>query len=341
MSVHDSSPYTAGLEHYSSPARRDAVKRLWEEPVTHAIIRKATYSMHPEEPLRVMDIGCGAGDGFQFFADALTGTQISYLGIDIDDGLLNLAKEKFAGAPRTAFVKSDIVEQIPADPVDIYFSCGVPYSHLTEEELKDALRRIFTAIRENRTCSTVVVDVLGRYSIEWAGKWHSSRWNYCMSFFSGDAEVPDSPMTFWGSQELIGCIASAARAARVTVNSVSFVDRSIMVGRHTATRDFNRNIPAYRSLVNNLFEGKSDVKSADLFFPAQLPIGPTAVAAFQQDFHRRWNSVVDQMSQGSVYVPRRVMRYLAEALCSLEHRLSPGLGVGHSLSAIVTVDQAS
>src|SRR6185437_1704822 len=99
MSVHDSSPYTAGLEHYSSPARRDAVKRLWEEPVTHAIIRKATYSMHPEEPLRVMDIGCGAGDGFQFFADALTGTQISYLGIDVDDGLLNLAKEKFAGAP--------------------------------------------------------------------------------------------------------------------------------------------------------------------------------------------------------------------------------------------------
>ncbi|MFF9581289.1 hypothetical protein [Streptomyces achromogenes] len=65
-------------------------------------------------------------------------------------------------------------EYIPDEPYDLYFSSGVPYSHLTPRELTDVLSRIFTAVRRNRTCSVVVVDVLGRYSIEWADRWDRS-----------------------------------------------------------------------------------------------------------------------------------------------------------------------
>ncbi|MEV0444667.1 hypothetical protein AB0I84_28650 [Streptomyces spectabilis] len=55
--------YAPGLDHYASRHRRDAVKRLWEEPVTFSILRAALAQVPTSRSLSVMDIGCGAGEG--------------------------------------------------------------------------------------------------------------------------------------------------------------------------------------------------------------------------------------------------------------------------------------
>ncbi|MBR7671662.1 class I SAM-dependent methyltransferase [Streptomyces daliensis] len=331
--------YAAGVSHYASPGRRDSVKQKWEEPVTHEIIATATGPVPEDSPLRVVDIGCGGGDGLRLFTEALPEAELDYHGIDIDEALLALGRDSTPEGVRALFSRGDMLYDIPDHPADVYFSCGVPYSHLTEEELGHVLRQIFGKIRSNRTSSTVVVDVLGRYSIEWWTKWQESRWDYRMSFFHNGEESVPTPMSFWDSQSLIGCIGRASRDSSTTVNTVSFHDRSIMTGRHTTTGEFNPGLAPYRTLVNHLEDEGDDVRAHDLLFPHETPLAPSAITAFHETFRQKWNEVVEKYSKGSVFVPRDRMKNLAKSLRETERRYSPGLGVGHSLTAVITVDQ--
>ncbi|NLU68385.1 methyltransferase domain-containing protein [Streptomyces sp. HNM0574] len=333
--------YSAGVSHYSSPGRRDAVKRKWEEPVSLRIIEKALAFTGKDGRLRVVDVGCGAGDGLRLI-DSVVGpdAEIAYHGLDLDDRLLALAKSENEGRGGAHFHPGDMRYDIPDEPTDLYFSCGVPYSHLTGDELEDTLRSVMERIRRNRTRSAIVVDVLGRYSLEWQEKWPSYRWDYRMNFFQDGGEVEPTPMSFWSSHDLLQVIAKAVEGAGVRASSVDFVDRSVMVGRHTTTGEFNPDIRPYRNLVNQLEEGRGGVEVADLYFPRKTGLAPTPVMAFHQDFRRTWNSTVDDICGGAVTVPERAAATLAGKLRTVEWRNAPGLGVGHSLSAIVGIDGA-
>ncbi|CAM5722372.1 hypothetical protein SALBM135S_03652 [Streptomyces alboniger] len=200
-----------------------------------------------------------------------------YCGLDMDEALLETARMLHRRRPEAGFVQADMRDHVPQDPYDLYFSSGVPYSHLTPAELTDVLSRIVTAVRRNRTRSVVVVDVLGRFSIEWADMWADQRWNYRMSFFQGGrdadgAQAPSVPMTFWDSFGLRRVIDEACDRAGQRYEKVSFHDRSIMVGLDTQTREFNPDIPPYRLLVNRLERGDETVAPSDLRFP-RLPAG--------------------------------------------------------------------
>ncbi|MFF5471470.1 class I SAM-dependent methyltransferase [Streptomyces achromogenes] len=341
-------PYSGAVSHYTSSKRRDPVKRLWEEPVTRGLLSRALRYVGPLETTRILDVGSGAGEGVNFLL-AMDENQswhsaegrYRYCGLDLDESLLDTARVLHRRRPEVSFVHADMREYIPDEPYDLYFSSGVPYSHLTPRELTDVLSRIFTAVRRNRTRSVVVVDVLGRYSIEWADRWDRQRWDYTMSFFQGgrkeEAPTPTVPMTFWDAWGLRRVIDEACAQAGQHYEEVSFHDRSIMVGRHTQTREFNPGIPPYRLLVNRLERGDDTVEPMDLRFP-YLPTGtaPDRVLNFFDAFQEQWQALLEtdfgRLPDGIA------ASMLACGLRRLEHSMAPGLGVGHSLTALVHLD---
>jgi SAM-dependent methyltransferase len=66
----------------------------------------------------VLDLGCGFGDFFGYLVDA--GMNVSYLGVDINPKLLDVARQKYpAGAFRVADFLSD-----PFEPVDFVVASG-------------------------------------------------------------------------------------------------------------------------------------------------------------------------------------------------------------------------
>ncbi|MFI7101699.1 class I SAM-dependent methyltransferase [Streptomyces sp. NPDC050161] len=331
------------MDHYTSKSRRDPVKRLWEEPVTRSILAEALDHIGPREPVRIMDVGCGTGEGLRLLSslDETKGRALSYCGLDMDRRLLEIARTEFADHDAADFIYGDMRGGIPDSPYELYLSCGVPYSHLAPEELPPVLAGVFRSIKRNRTRSTVVVDVLGRYSLEWMPRWGEARWDYRMSFFRSDQSAGASPMTFWSPADLLECIGQACREAEFPFGEVNFRDRSIMVGRHTETGEFNPALAPYRALVNRLEAGTGDVIADDLRFPDTISAAaPEPVAMFYRQLRERWNAVIEKRHHrhSPPTVSAAAGRYLARELRELEHQLSPGLGVGHSLTAIIHFD---
>jgi SAM-dependent methyltransferase len=342
----DSDDYSDALDHYLSPSRHDPVKSLWEEPATRAMLDDVVAHLAMGGPLRVLDIGCGTGEGLNFLHTGArtrhrtTGRgALHYTGLDPNEAMLNAARWLHDEGDHVRFVQADMREWIPDGPFDLYLSCGVPYSHLTEAELQRVLETVFSAAVHHSRPVAVVIDVLGRYSIEWAPLWHRHRWPYRMSFFSSE-QFPDTEMSTWGGDELRRVLRGAAFEAGCTLSGIDCYDRSIMVGRHTATGEFNSALPPYRRLVNDLVEPHVDVELDDLYFDLALPQAPSAVEAFFHDFAASWNSFIDQARELCCATTSREHRttvlqpMLAHGLHRLEATSQRGLGVGHSLTAV-------
>lgn len=366
--------YAGAIDHYLSSERRDAVKTQWEEPFSQAVFEFAVAAIRPTSTLRVLDVGCGIGDGLSLLSgltqrNPLLAGGIDYVGLDIDAAMLETARIVHLGSRRAQFIQGDIREGVPSDPYDLYLSCGVPYSHLTPSELEWTLADIFSAIRRNRTRSAVIVDVLGRYSVEWLRNWGRARWNYQMTFFESDVEPASTDMSFYSSMSLRPLINAAAERAGCFLEGVTFHDRAVMVGRHSTTGDFNPGLPQYRRLVNSLFDSHEPVDLRELLFAVELPPAPAEVLRFYARFGAAWNarvtrSLYQQQENAAVLVgrdddacgtahaldcaqyPRGAPDFkasmggpaLARRLRHLETTLQDGLGVGHSLIAVIYAD---
>lgn len=340
-------PYKSAQAHYLSPHRRDAVKRLMEEPASRAVLRTALAKLEApaQTPLCVLDVGSGAGDGLNLLTESSSAEPpvipahlLDYVGLDSDEDMVATASSLH---PSAAFVCADIRCDLPEDDFDLYMSCGVPYSHLTPEESTAVLARIFSRAKARRRHTAVIVDVLGRFSIEWTPQWGQRRWNYAMTFFQDATERLQAPMTFYSRPELTAVIADAARAAGVRPRHLSFTDRSILAGRHTSTQTFNPDIPPYRRMLNDLAEGNGEIVAQRLRFQPPPAAAPRAITQFFQEFSARWNSHIDltvarQSLQGPV--PAAQGPLLARALLNCERQMQQGLGAGHSLIATVIID---
>ncbi|MQA07774.1 MAG: methyltransferase domain-containing protein [Pseudonocardiaceae bacterium] len=338
--------YQGARAHYLSPRRRDPVKIRMEELVSHDIFAHAVRRLRlpAGQPLRVLDVGSGTGDGLALLTEphgdlepVTSGYQLRYLGLDADPTMVETARSLHP-AEGVAFEVGDIRDW-PADGAfDLYLSCGVPYSHLTVDEVGKTLTSLFRQIVRAGRRAALVVDVLGRYSVEWQPNWPHTRWDYAMTFFEDTAERLEEPMKFFDRASLGAVIAAAAEDAEVRPAEVTFTDRSILVGRHTATRAFNPAIPPYRSLLNNLAQGSSAVPPSDLRFTAPRAGAPRDVLAFFREWEQRWNALLERAGEPDVPLdPDRAVE-LAAALLRHERQAQRGLGAGHSLTATVIVD---
>src|SRR5438094_7210600 len=96
-------PYaSAAVGHYLSPGRTDYVKALWERPQMIALLRDALGFIRPEPavpgPLRVVDLGAGAGEGYDLImaAGLPAGSLLEYVAVDRSRAMLGLLSRHLA-----------------------------------------------------------------------------------------------------------------------------------------------------------------------------------------------------------------------------------------------------
>jgi SAM-dependent methyltransferase len=334
-----STSYAGATAHYLSEDRRDAVKRHWEEPATRGMIAAVLGALGHEGGLRVLDVGAGTGDALRLLRETVT-ADIEYLGIDTDPDMVGTATDLHDGQPGVAFVRHDVREPLDAGPFDLVLSTGVPFSHLRPDELRVALTALFAAVPGGRRCAAVV-DVLGRWSLEWSPNWDRETWRYAMSFFAGIDDVPHSEMTFHSRESLWSAVTDAAAAAGARVRTAAFHDRSVAVGRHTATAEFDPHVPPYRTLVNRLYAGDTTVDIGDAAMRPPDGPAPAPVRAFFDRFAAAWNErLADARAlEDELGATPAARTALADRLRALEHGLQSGLGTAHSLSALLVVER--
>lgn len=316
-----------------------------EEIVSHDVFARAVrwLGIPAGGVLRVLDVGCGTGDGLSLLTEphgdrppVVEGYELRYQGLDAEPTMVDTARTLH---PEASFEVGDIRDGVPTGDFDLYLSCGVPYSHLTAPEIGKALGWIFDRITRGRRRAVVLVDVLGRYSVEWVANWGCERWDYAMTFFEDTEQRIVEPMTFFSRDSLGEVITGAADSVGAAVKT-AFTDRSVLVGRHTATRAFNASIPPYRSLLNELFDGVRPVAVGDLVFTPPDNEAPDPVAEFFKDWATRWNGLVHEVAAGADLLQGEVATDLAARLLRFERDGQRGLGAGHSLTATVFVDGA-
>lgn len=335
--------YGGAQQHYLSPRRRDPVKVLSEEPVSRRIIARALswLDVPDGEPVRVLDVGSGTADGFALLTrpgpdhpPVLPESRCRYVGLDVDPDMVATATAHTT-SPHTSFVLGDVRDELPAGPFDLYLSCGVPYSHLTTSELGDALASVLGSVTAAGRRAVVVVDVLGRYSVEWQPRWHLDRWDYAMSFFTGGEHI-EEPMTFYDRPAMERVVDRAAAATGARVTRRAYADRSVLVGRHTATGTFHPAVPRFRSLVNALVRDPSTVRAEQLRYTPATRGAPQPVLDYLAGFAARWNAVLAPFT-GRALSELDAAR-LARGLLSCERGADAGLGVGHSFTATLLVE---
>lgn len=337
--------YRGASAHYLSPSRRDPVKVSSEEPVTRRVIASALAAVapRPTEPVRVLDVGSGTADGFALLTrpgddgvPLVPEHRLRYVGLDVDPEMVGTAS-RTVGSPSATFVLGDVRDVLPDGAFDLYLSCGVPYSHLRRDELVAALASVFGAVARRARRAAVIVDVLGRYSVEWRPRWHLDRWDYAMSFFAGGGGGISEPMTFYDRPALDAVVDTALAGSGARLVSRTAVDRSVLVGRHTATGTFHPEVPRYRTLVNDLVRDPSSVRPSDLWFEPARAGAPAHVLDWLGGFAERWNAALVPYT-GAGRLTGAEAAGLAGALLGLERAGGPGLGVGHSLTATLVVE---
>jgi SAM-dependent methyltransferase len=336
--------YSGAGDHYTSPARRDWVKRSWEEPSLRrhldAALRRA-HELGMRDTLDVLDVGCGTGVALDLLVEvaALAEGPLALTratGLDLDTSLLAIATRRFADDPRVGFVRGDMSDVPSTGPHDVVLSSGVPFSHLEAPVLERALTRMATVAVAPGTdaarTTLLVIDVLGRYSLEWTTRWDTTRWDYRMSFFATDADVNATPMTTWDGTGLRGLIVRAAGAAGTHVADLHLVDRSLAVGRHTMTGEYTPGLPRLRDLVDGLVDPRTTIDPDALRIDLTLPDAPAEVLAHHRAFISAWNATLEEPVSAPV---------LAQRLLEVESGFeTAGLGVGHSLTAFVVLHPA-
>lgn len=345
--------YDGAVDHYTSPGRRDAVKRHWEEPASRRVLDAALGQLPPTDELRVLDIGCGTADGLALLRSTRgwrhrrrAGTALRYVGLDLDERLLEVARDLHGHDHEVAFVHGDVRRRPPADGVDLHLSSGVPFSHLTPAELEQALTELLRAARQRPSPVVLVVDVLGRYSVEWTSRWSRQRWDYRMSFFRSDLAAAGTDMTCYSGAELRAALRRAAASADCPLAGVECSDRSVLVGRHTATGEYTPGLRPYRELVNALNDPRITVDLDELRFDVELPAAPDEIRAFFATFGAAWNGLLEHARGEAArtgdrdVVAAELQPRLGDRLRDLEATRQRGLGVGHSLTAVAVTRPA-
>ena len=265
----------------------DNVRRFWEDQVTAIFLRPALNDLVARkkkrlERLRILDVGCGSGDGYDlimgvttkhpgihdYIVNAVTDDMLKeYVGIDLNENLIQQALEYYGDKPKLRFETTDISQgMIPGilgeePPFDLYFTSFGTLSHFTSEQ---CIKIIADILRHAPDQALFMGDWLGRYTFEWQDLWHHPAdseyfMDYRISYIYPEeeratADVAAFPLKLVCRQEIEDIIKKASQQAGVEIKPLVYFDRSIFIGRHLDTGDYNKNCPKLRGPVNALFE---------------------------------------------------------------------------------------
>ncbi len=266
----------------------DNVRRYWEDEVTRRflrphLIRLLKRSQTRMRRFRILDLGCGGADGFELLigirqrdadlreveVDILTPDVLGlYKGIDLNEDLLEQARDVYGHNPKLIFEKGDFSDGLPIPknekPYDLYFTSYGTCSHFNEDEGMIALLADIAARTENYCI--IMCDWLGRYSYEWQTLWsrdltEDRNMDYVVSYIyekeereKKRGELQHLYLRLMSRGEAEDIIAEASERAGVQIRPLAFFDRSIFTGRHMDTGDYNPYARPMRRAVNSLHE---------------------------------------------------------------------------------------
>lgn len=265
----------------------DNVRRFWEDQVTAIFLRPFLNDLVERkrkqlERLRILDIGCGSGDGYDllmgvttkdpgiydYIVNAVTEDMLKeYVGIDLNENLIQQALDYYGNNPKLRFEVSDISQgMMPGfldeePPFDFYFTSFGTLSHFTNEQ---CINIIADVCRHAPEKALFMGDWLGRYTMEWQDLWHHPPdqeyfMDYRISYIYPEeerktADVASFALKLVNRDEVMHIIEQASKEAGVKIKPLTFFDRSIFIGRHLDTGEYNQNCPKLRGPVNALFE---------------------------------------------------------------------------------------
>jgi len=298
----------------------DNVRLYWEDQFTRRILLKPICGLleRRRKPLRVLDLGCGSGQGYEILLrlerDTLNLTarhdwilkegDIDYTGVDLCEAMVAQGRHNYGDNAQVRFGQQDLNEGLGRHareaPFDLYFSSYGSLSHLTREPLVNLLAE---AVRHGHSGSLVVLDLVGRYSIEWPQYWSTGTEeekyrDYSMNYLHlGDpeamAKAEHFPLRFWSGEEIPELLSEAEARAGRRLRAVEVADRSLLIGRHVDTRHFNPKLHPWRGVVNSLLEDdrRTDLKA--LLVPENAIPAGGPVTAFLREFIRCWNFLIE------------------------------------------------
>lgn len=265
-----------GIDKGGLTGKKDNVRKYWEDiSIKTAIRRPILNLLNHKTKLRIIDLGCGSGEGYELLTHIppinkttiqrdfiLTDSNIQlYLGVDISPSMIKQGKANFSGKDQVQFIESNLATDhscLNREPFDIYFSSYSSPSHFTDNEIKALIESIFIS---NTDAFVLALDLFGKFSPEWPPYWgckgaemlpYNMSWLYPPeSQEKTDAE--NYSVRFWSATEIRDLIMEVALKNNRQA-TVKCIDRSIFVGRHLATGFYNQHPQNLRFEVNKFFD---------------------------------------------------------------------------------------
>jgi hypothetical protein len=205
---------------------------------------------------------------YEWITGAITYDMLKeYVGLDLNPDLVQQAEEYHANNPKTRFYKGDLTEGLPPEvlaepPFDVYFTSYGTLSHFHDHQTAKLIADICKHAPDQ---AIFMGDWLGRYSYEWQDLWHHPVdqeyfMDYRISYIypeeiRSQVEVASFPLRLITRDEVLKIMEQASRESGVELKPLKFFDRSVLIGRHMDTGDYNANCPKIRLPINSLFEG--------------------------------------------------------------------------------------
>ncbi len=296
----------------------DNVRRFWEDEELGLYLRPYLERLVARkeergERLRVLDLGCGSGDGFEFVTSISNSKSLIservikpgmlefYKGVDINEGLLRQAQDTYGDAQNAVFVLSDFNDYgfSKEQPYDLYLANYGTLSHNTDEQTVELLSNI---ARHSKDGALIIVDWLGRFSYEWQTLWtrdfeHNQWIDYVISYiYPGGGikqhKLPYFQLRLMGRSEVLQVYRRARRRAGGSIALRKLADRSSFVGRHMDTAQYHPLCQPLRRLVNSLFEPNLCTNLDEVLILYIPRDGFTEVNTYHQRFADCWNYLI-------------------------------------------------
>ncbi len=307
----------------------DNVRLQWEDRSFQVMLGPHLHKLLQQRRkqgagLRLVDLGCGSGDGIETLltiskpnpalaeADARLITEDAldqYTGLEMNPALLEQASQRFANQPRTSFQQADLREGLPFSPdekpYDLYSASFGTLSHFDEEQTVN----LFCEIAAQAAPGALLVgDWLGRYSYEWTTLWNedisSEHWmDYRISYIyppeqRDKVKIDSFGLRLVSDQEIRRILKKVSEKTGAKLEIKELFDRSLFIGRHMDTADYNPHAKPLRGPVNRLHETNCRTDLESLLFDLQLPEGFEAQSSMLQEVARNWNDLVSFTLQG-------------------------------------------
>ena len=304
--------------------KHDNVRKHWEDQITrhslHEFVgRLADRKRNALSRVRVLDLGAGSGEGYEILMslrqsrNGLSGkdTEIlpaemlsCYRGLDISEAMVQQGNQIYSSDPKVHFQVGDLSQGLGTvseeEPFDIYFSSYGSLSHLPDEDLKNLIEDVIDHASDS---CIFVADLLGRYSFEWQCYWEcsgedsSNMRQYSMSWLYPPEmvsliEQQRFPVRYWGGEEFHQFMCSIVENKGARIAEHRLRDRSILVGRHMNTGEFNPHAQPIRLAVNSLLQFNRRTELESLIFDYVPHDGFPELNSFFEKMHVVWNALV-------------------------------------------------